>query len=143
MRIIPHLILIITLLLLFTTNSCNRAYNLAEPQYEGWDELVIQEGRAPINPRNIKLYFSASEVPTDFERIVLITAPMKVNEVGAADWEIARHFAAYHGANGVFLQGSTAAFERFSPMDTVNQILGRQFQDRIGRDMANFFGIRY
>ena len=136
-------ILIPAFLLLMVSSNCNKAFNLSKPDYEGWDELILIEGKAPIRPERAKLFFNVNEIPVEFDRIVLITAPLKVNQVTASDWEKARHYAAYHGANGVFLQGNTAAYRRFSPPDSVQTILGPRFQNRIERNMANFFGIKY
>ena len=123
--------------------SCNKAYNLSQPNYDGWGELVLKDGRAPIRPERAQLFFTAAEVPAEFERIVMITAPIKINQVTTADWEKARHYAAFHGANGVFLQGNTAAFRKLGEVDNNPAMMSPQFQDRMSRNMANFFGIKY
>ena len=139
---LPILTLTIVLLLI-STSGCNKAYNLSQPSYEGWGELVLREGKAPIRPERAKLFFSANEIPAEFERIVMITAPVRISQVTAADWEKARHYAAFHGANGVFLQSNTAAFQKIDQVDQNPVTMRPEIQDRMSRNMANFFGVKY
>ena len=124
-------------------SSCNRNYNAVLPTYDGWEVLLLEDKRGARKADRVDLLFSANQVPLNYERLVLITAPVYMDQIGAAEWSIAREYAAYYGADGVFLQPNTAAFNFRNTRDSLQYYDQQRLPARGDERQANFFAIRY
>ena len=123
--------------------TCNRNFSAVLPEYEGWEILLLENKRGSIVADRVEIFFDSERIPANYERLVLITAPISMDQVGANEWAIAREYAGYYGARGVFLQPNTAAYNFRTQQDSLRFYNQRIQAYPTDERQANFFGIRY